>query len=164
MWKLKPMLALAALLMLPSCMGAALADMALGGSTPATIERPGAAIAAVEDRVIVRGAQALTLAALTYESIAIVIGVGVDTGLIRGELAGTIQTYNRQAVDALERGHAAVNDVDRARYAASAMRAISLIDALPVIRQIRAALRARNSEISPPEGAEAQPAAFVPVT
>lgn len=161
---LKSIFATAMALALSGCMGLAAADMLQGAinsasnrTAPSTSAeaRESGGIAVIEDRVVVRGEQALTGAALMYESIAILINAGVDTGLIHGQMAGTIQGYNNQALTALRAGYRATSSADKARFAAQAQRAIGFINDLPVIGQVRGLLIQRN--VAPAGSAPAHP-------
>ena len=147
-------------LALSSCGVSDLAGLALGAAAPApagSAPTTGETIAAAENTVVMQGSKALTLTALGYESLVAIIDFGIDVGVVKGELASTIQGWNREILDALEKGYIATSDADRARHAARAGQWVDRLNSLPIINQIRSVMQMRRA--SPAPAPTAQPLA-----
>lgn len=90
----------------------------------------GQTVAAVGERVTIESTKALIYAELAYQGVAESALVATRAGLIRGETAARLQTYNRLALEALRKGKAATNAVARAREVAALFKQVDAIRSL----------------------------------
>lgn len=130
---LLPLLAIAA------CVGPAPVPASIAPAAPvgAAVPAEPGPVAVVADKVVLEGARGLVLAHLAYQSVAALVLVPAEAGLIPAPLAARARDANRTALDALAKADAAADGAVRAREVARALDGIAALRGVATVMQER---------------------------
>lgn len=126
-WIACAMCLLAPLLLLGGCGDKLPLDTA--GAAPVTVPAGSgnSGAAALGDRVIIKGGQALVIANASYQTIGTAAAIGMEKGLITGTAKVQVKAVSAKIAAALDRGNTALQTGDKA---ASAVEALDGLDEL----------------------------------